>query len=61
MKTRRSDITPEEKQKMQELEKEGLSRTAIALRLGCSVSVVTRQLGAVRRYRNARFMDKEAA
>lgn len=55
MRPRRKDISQEEVETMKRMEAEGKSRKAICLAIGCSPSVVTRHLGAVRQYRGARL------
>lgn len=55
MRTRRKDITPEEIEIMRKMEANGESRKAICLAIGCSPSVVTRHLGAVRQYKGMRL------
>lgn len=57
---RRANISQEEKDRMKQMEAEGKKRAEIAKEIGVNTSVVTRHLGAKRKY-GARLTEAEQA
>lgn len=55
---RRANISPEEKERMKQMESDGKKRSEIAKEIGVNTSVVTRHLGAKRKYA-ARLKEQE--
>lgn len=57
---RRANLNREEIAQMEKMESEGKPRAEIARTLRCSRAVVTRRLGAKRRYRDRRVPEELA-